>query len=456
MIIHHKMIVTLLAALSGLCSCASEPAKEADAVDEGGVVEIRIPRTVEGRIPAKITLKLPAGTDGASSSGSNYIVMQIPEGFPEGSFVPVSTDPCILPAGSEIVVTAEYLDSKMMLAAECPLASETVLSHGSRLTLEPDYHSVRRFTNPVYSANWADPTIWFSDGVFRTYSTMGSGVKNMLSSTNLVSWKIAECPFSSDVNDALVAFGNDRWAPDVVRLGSKWMMYITCRNDSSSGIAALSADSAEGPFSLVGRITYSGDTGIKDSIDPEVVRDPADGTVWMFFGSTGKMHRVRLSADGTQLASGAKYEHIAGVDVNTNSARNKVFEGAYLYFRDGWWYLFASAAQYWNASYKVVVGRSRSLDGVFLDKDGHKMTEGYATPVISSASGDRFYGPGHNGEIFTDSIGQDFILYHCHDTKRGDDGRRYLMIQRLFWDADGWPYVDGGKPCEGDFAPAFL
>ena len=85
------------------------------------------------------------------------------------------------------------------------------------------------------------------------------------------------------------------------------------------------------------------------------------------------------------------------------------------------------------------------------------MKEGYATPVISSANGDTFYGPGHNGEIFTDSTGQDYILYHCHNNSfdPAHPGKRYLMLQRLFWGPKGWPYVQDGKPAATDISPKF-
>ena len=318
-----------------------------------------------------------------------------------------------------------------------------------------EQYSSETYTNPLTTGSWADPTIWRSGSNFYTYSTMGSSLKKMKRSTDLVHWTDTVTPFSQDTDNTLKAYGGSRWAPDVVKIGDKWMMYFTCRNDSSSGIVALSSDTAAGPFTIIGRITYSGDTGIKDSIDPEVVKDPETGKVWLFFGSTGKMHRVELNSTGTALAEGAQYVHVAGVDVNQNSARDKVFEGAYLYRRDGWWYLFASAAQYWNYTYKVVVGRSRTIDGEFLDRQGRKMTDGYSTPVITSASGDRFFGPGHNGEIFTDTFGHDYILYHCHDSSAGNDDKRFLMLQEIRWDAEGWPYVEGGKPCLTAPVPVF-
>ena len=45
------------------------------------------------------------------------------------------------------------------------------------------------------------------------------------------------------------------------------------------------------------------------------------------------------------------------------------------------------------------------------------------------------------------------ILYHCHDRSRGKDSERYLMLQRLFWDNDGWPYVKNGKSCAEGYVP---
>ena len=361
----------------------------------------------------------------------------------------------LLAAALALTLLAPSCGEKQPAGKQKPSQGTVVFDGGGVTPPAGQTYSTETYTNPVTTGSWADPTIWRSGDTFYTYSTMSSSVKKMMTSTDLVHWTNSDVPFTDATNSSLVAYGSSRWAPDVVKIGVKWMMYITCRNDSSSGIAALSANYPEGPFSLVGRITYSGNTGIKDSIDPEVVLDPETGKVWLFFGSTGKMHRVELNSAGTALAEGAQYVHVAGLDVNQNSARDKVFEGAYLYRRDGWWYLFASAAQYWNYTYKVGVGRSRTIDGEFLDRQGRKMTDGYATPVITSASGDRLFGPGHNGEIFTDSYGHDYILYHCHDASAGNDDKRYLMLQELLWDSEGWPCVEGGRPCASAPVPVF-
>ena len=126
------------------------------------------------------------------------------------------------------------------------------------------------------------------------------------------------------------------WAPDMIRLNGKWMFYVTLYNSArDSAIAVFSSDNATGPFEDMHVITRSKDTNIKDTIDPEVVKDPDTGKLWLFFGSIGKMHRVELKPDGLSVVDDAKYVHVAGLDSDQNRSRSKVYEGCYLYRRDG-------------------------------------------------------------------------------------------------------------------------
>ena len=72
------------------------------------------------------------------------------------------------------------------------------------------------------------------------------------------------------------------------------------------------------------------------------------------------------------------------------------------------------------------------------------MKDGFATTVLSSAKGDHFFGPGHNGEIATIDE-HDYLPFHCH-IQNATPSQRPLFIQELFWDDEGWPYMsNGGK-----------
>lgn len=318
---------------------------------------------------------------------------------------------------------------------------------------DEDKDEPKIYSNPIIDRDWPDPTVWKSGNYF--YS-IGTGVYNIYMSKDMVNWTDTKRNrLSESAKQEVQKIGSNFWAPDVVQIGDKWMLYLTCYNSNQDcGIAALTSPSAIGPFNFVSLITHSKQTGIKDTIDPEVVYDKDEDKLWLFFGSIGKMHRVELNKEGTALAENAVFEHVAGLDVNDNPSRSKVFEAAYLYYHDGYWYLFASAGLYLDSTYNVVVGRSKTLGGTFVDKEGRKMTEGYATSFLKSEKGDDFFGPGHTGEIFTDKDGNYFIYYHCHQKSSGSDSKRYLMLQQLYWGEDGWPYVEGGKPAPQIKAPS--
>lgn len=293
--------------------------------------------------------------------------------------------------------------------------------------------------NPVYAEDFPDPTTWRApDGTYRATST----ALTILKSRDFRRWEPTGRRIFSPADEKQIRKEwKSIWAPDAFKIGDDYLLYVSLVNSAfNSVIAVYSSKSPEGPFSDGRIITRSRDTGIRDTIDPEVVRDDRDGTLWLFFGSTGKMHRVKLAPDGKSLAPDAKYEHVAGIQGNekTHPSRKGIFEGVYLHLRNGWWYLFASHGCYWNHTYSIAVGRARTLDGPFLDKNGRKMTDGYATEVIESKKGDMFFGPGHNGEIVTID-GRDYIPFHCHVAGKNPKARP-LFVTELTWDNEGWPH----------------
>ncbi|MBQ3290275.1 MAG: family 43 glycosylhydrolase [Kiritimatiellae bacterium] len=315
------------------------------------------------------------------------------------------------------------------LATELPPYSFTVL----RL-------ATAQAPQPAWPKSFPDPTIWRAeDGTWRATST----TKQILKSKDFFHWEdTGRKIFDTDELKRIHKEWKNIWAPDAFKLGDEWLMYVSLVNSAAdSAIAVYSSKSVDGPFSDGRIIVRSKDTGIRDTIDPEVVRDDRDGTLWLFFGSTGKMHRVKLAPDGKSLAPGATCEHVAGLwgDERDDPSRRRIFEGAYLHRRGGWWYLFASRGWYDDHTYSVVVGRAKTLDGPFLDREGHDMRDGFATVVLSSGVNDRLFGPGHNAEIVTID-GRDYLPHHCH--VKGETPRsRPLFIRELFWDPDGWPIV---------------
>jgi len=316
------------------------------------------------------------------------------------------------------------------------------------------------FNNPVWPENWPDPTVFYDAGTcnWLSFSTEGSGRRNYLVSKDLVTWQDGGRRLIAPSAYTLMAsYAPHRWAPAYAYVGGRHRLYVSVVRTGTGGrdtrIVALGSDNIRGPYEFESVVTACEDSGIKDTIDPFVLE--ADGKVWMVFGSTGGMHILELTPDGTAPAPSAVYRHIAGLTDEEDRSRSGVYEGAYLYYRDGCWYLFASGGYYANHSYKLVCGRSKSITGPYKDRNGVDMRKGKAPALLSTEPGNKLvFGPGHNGEIFTDSTGQDYMFYHCHyRSSPGMEETRTLFLQRLFWDDKGWPYFRTGHPLLEDTAP---
>lgn len=305
------------------------------------------------------------------------------------------------------------------------------------------------YLNPVYDSDFPDPTVWREDDGW--YYAVCTQLKTVIKSNNLTSWYVAssrEAISDSDRNTIKATYQNI-YAPQVCEVGGERLLYAGLTNSpSSSAVGVFKQDKTTKIFKYIGIVVgYPDKGGVKDSIDPDVVTDE-NGRVWLFFGSTYGIHRIELNKDGLSVKEGAELVRVAGKDGYSGSTRENVFEGAYLYRHGDYWYLFVSAGSYNNAGYKLLVGRSKTIDGEFVGKDGRKLYDGYATRILYSDSQDSLNGPGHNGEIFVDKKGRSYMFYHSHTVKASGTAYkpRKLLMQEMFWDSDGWPYFEGSKP----------
>jgi len=307
-----------------------------------------------------------------------------------------------------------------------------------------------KFTNPVLSVDAPDPCVIDGrDGYFYMLGTGMLATRTMYRSPNLIDWEEADRPFTdkaitdcyADLNVSSMNF----WAPEIVKVGDKYNLYAS---KQANPMVVFQSSHPFFGYEYVGKIITTTNGLTNDNIDA-CVRYDLDGTLWMFWGSTYGIYRQKLSEDGLTLDSEDTKEHVAGKLLSQDSSRATVFEGAYLYRREGYWYLFVSAGKYNDYTYCLKVGRSATLNGTFVDKEGNDMADGYATTILSSASGDTLYGPGHNGQIITDRNNRTYMVYHSHYTGADSSSQRYICLQEMFWDADGWPYFANNKPQVG-------
>ena len=167
----------------------------------------------------------------------------------------------------------------------------------------------------------------------------------------------------------------------------------------------------------------------QDAIDPGLLLDPTTGRLWASYGTYfGTIRLIELDPKTGFRVKGNKEKDIA-IDC----------EATDLIYRDGWYYLLGThgtCCDGVNSTYNIVVGRSRSVEGPYIDNVGRDMFHGGGRMVI--AAGDRVCGPGHFGRTIID---EGVEVMSCHFEADFElSGRSVLGIRPLLW-KNGWPYA---------------
>ena len=262
-------------------------------------------------------------------------------------------------------------------------------------------------------------------------------------SSDLVHWT-----YVGDVFQRLpswVASDAGLWAPDIQYFNGRYYLYYAASKTSHAGSAIFVATSASpvGPWTASPTPVVEPQSccgGSRDVIDPAIVED--GGQRYIFYGSFhGGIAARRLSADGMTSDSASE------VPIATSDR----YEAPYVIKRNGSFYLMVSSGPCCAGlltGYSVFVGKSPSVLGPYLDKDGNSLLDSRVggTPVLQM-NGNRWLGPGHNA-VVADASGQDWIIYHAVDVNKpvfADSWtRRPAMMDRLDW-SDGWPVARGGS-----------
>ena len=283
-----------------------------------------------------------------------------------------------------------------------------------------------------------DPsTVVVHDGRFYVYAT-GNGLPVAVSDDGWT-WRRAgtlmqAVPGGRPGPDVIARGGNNTWAPDVIRSGNKYFVYYSAPGTQPKAAIGLLVGTTLDPgakdykWEDAGPVVWS--DGVEDSnaIDPGLFRDPANGSLWLTYGSYfGYIRLVELNpATGKR-----RYPDRAPVNIAING------EASIVIFRDGWYYLLlthGSCCAGANSSYNIRMGRSRRITGPFLDHTGIDMLQGGGTLFVGS--GGRVIGPGHFGLLDLGDGVQKFSMHFEADLDRG--GISVLDIRPLLW-RDGWP-----------------
>lgn len=228
----------------------------------------------------------------------------------------------------------------------------------------------------------------------------------------------------------------DLWAPDASSHNGVYWLYFAASTFGSANSAiglAVSPTGVPGTYVDSGAPVYASTncTG-SNAIDPASVVD-ASGNAWLAFGSYSNGIQIVPVNNSTGIPTGAACTQLAYHPSGTG------LEGSYIYPHGGYYYLYASVDTCCNgvtSTYRIIVGRSTSVTGPYVDRGGVALTSGGGTIVLSAHG--NINGPGGES-LFADTDG-DILVYHYYDGN--NSGYPALGINHIAYTSDGWPYVE--------------
>ncbi|HEU5161120.1 MAG TPA: arabinan endo-1,5-alpha-L-arabinosidase [Streptosporangiaceae bacterium] len=278
-----------------------------------------------------------------------------------------------------------------------------------------------------------DPTmVKAANGTYIVAST-GTNLE-LRTSTDRVNWRRAGVvwPNGAPWTDQFTGGTNVLWAPDLSFHNGRYYLYYSASSFGSqnSGIfLATSPTAAAGSWTNLGIVTQTSPANDYNAIDPNLFVD-SSGRWWLTFGSFWSgIKMIRIDpATGKQHSGDRTLYSLAQRPANVSGA----IEAPFIIQRGGFFYLFVSfdfCCRGTSSTYRVMVGRSTSVTGPYVDRNGAALTRGGGTEVVATHGA--IVGPGHEA-LIADTDGW-LMAYHYYTPT---DSR--LGLNHVGW-SDGWP-----------------
>jgi len=277
------------------------------------------------------------------------------------------------------------------------------------------------YLNPIFAGDRPDPSI-LRDGedYYVTFSSFDAYPGIVIwHSRDLVNWRPVTAALRTPIGSV--------WAPELVKHGGRYFVYIPARFPDRRSIYVIHAERIEGPWS------EPIDLNLPSHIDPghAVGRD---GTRWLFLSGGD---RVRLSADG--LSRTSEVEHVYDPWRYPQDWVVETFapEGPKIVRRGDFYYLTTAVGGTAGppTGHMVIMARSRSLEGPWENHPGN--------PIIRTQSErEKWWSRGH-ATLFEGPNRRWWLIYHGYENGYWTLGRQTLL-EPVEWTADGWPRPLGG------------
>lgn len=304
---------------------------------------------------------------------------------------------------------------------------------------------------PVYRHNFPDPFVISAGSHFIAYATNDGINLPMLTSRDLINWAPIGDPANPgkrlDGMPTLAPWVQEgrTWAPEVMKVGNKWLLYYTAhsRRLKMQCLGVAVAADPKGPFrdNSTEPLVCQKDQG--GTIDANPFRD-SDGKLYLYFKSDGNAVRKtsyiwgqRLSDDGMKVVGQA-------TPLIKDDAKWEwgLVEAPAMVRSPGGYQMFYSAAFYgWDPNERLsryATGYAACAGPLGPCKDAPE------NPILNSFN-DReagcLSGPGHPG-IFQVG-GRIFMAFHAWAANSGCrkvGDARHLYVAPLFW-KNGKPQI---------------
>ncbi len=285
------------------------------------------------------------------------------------------------------------------------------------------------YTNPVLYADYSDPdVIRVGEDFYLTASSFNyaPGLP-ILHSRDLVNWRIIGHALDAvpPVDTFRIPqYGRGVWAPAIRFQDGEFRIYY---GDPDFGIYLVRAKRPEGPWDAPILVRKA-----KGWIDPCPFWD-SDGSAYLVHAwarSRASFNSIltlnRMNREGTAILDD-------GVTVFDGTRSQPTIEGPKMYFRDGYYYIFAPAGGV-RGGWQTVL-RAKTIYGPYEDR------------IVMDRGTTAVNGPHQGGWVELES-GESWFL---HFQQKGAYGR-IVHLQPMVW-RDGWPVIGAESGSSGKGEP---
>ncbi len=289
-------------------------------------------------------------------------------------------------------------------------------------------------SQPAIRSDFADPAVLVVGDIFYAYATNAAGKHVQVAR----SFDLSHWTSLPDALPTLPAWVDNRgdwvWAPDVIQIGRRFVMYYTAR-DAHSGrqcIGVASSAAPFGPFADTNAGPFVCQRDLGGDIDASPFRD--GDALYLYFKSDGNCCRIHAHLWGQRLSSDGL--HLLGAPVllltNDQGWEGDVVEAPNMLKTGRSYGLFYSGNDYATNRYAIGYARCQTPLGPCEKPADH--------PILSTnlAAPIPLVGPG--GASLFEAGGVTWVAFHTWGvTVAGAPvAARYMLIERLSW--------HGGEP----------